>query len=251
MYFAIILMIAITVAVAVIRLGPTMAKGATVYDVVPDRPAGFGYRMGWLAVRTRDTAAVVQALGLADVVAANWNSGIGSVYDDKLGENHVFVSPPVNGWTFVVGLSLPFPAKRGFVDKCSPLLLGLGERFVEVQFFYAYPPVDYFGWARIIDRKLVRMFAVTDEGTVVNRGRVSPEERALGLKAFELRGVRGRRGDAGGELILHPTEDHVMRLAQKWSLDPVKIDAVEAEAGIGWIGLAPAYWRPERLRQTA
>ena len=251
MFFAIVIMIAVTIAIAVLRLGPHMAQGRTIYEVEPDRPAPFGYKMGWLAVRTRDTEAVVQALGLVEPTASNWNSGIGSVYDDTLGEDHVFVSPPVNGWTFVVGLSLPFPASRGFVDKCSPILLGLGERFVEVQFFFTYPLIDYFAWARVIDRRMVRIFAVSDEGLVVNRGKVSPEERALGLKLFELRGVRGRKGDAGGEMILHPTEDHVLRLAQKWSIDPVKLDDMATEPGIGWIGLAPAHWRAERMRKTA
>src|SRR6478672_3650737 len=158
-------MIAVTIAIAVLRLGPHMAQGRTIYEVEPDRPAPFGYKMGWLAVRTRDTEAVVQALGLVEPTASNWNSGIGSV----------------NDWTFVVGLSLPFPASRGFVDKCSPILLGLGERFVEVQFFFTYPLIDYFAWARVIDRRMVRIFAVSDEGVVVNRGKVSPEERALGL----------------------------------------------------------------------
>jgi len=137
------------------------------------------------------------------------------------------------------------------VDKCSPILLGLGEQFVEVQFFFTYPLIDYFAWARVIDRRMVRIFAVSDEGVVVNRGKVSPEERALGLKLFELRGVRGRKGDAGGEMILHPTEDHVLRLAQKWSIDPVKLDDMATEPGIGWIGLAPAHWRAERMRKTA
>jgi hypothetical protein len=249
---SIAIMIALTVAVVVHVLAPRMAEGRVIYQTAPDRPAPFGYKMAWLAIRTRDPLAVIEDLGLIDPTPCNWNSGIGTVYDDRLGDRHVFVTPPVNGWTFVVGLSLPHPVGRSFVDKCTPLLVGLGGRYAEVQYFFTYPPIDFYAWARVIDGRLVRAFAVGDEGVVWNKGRTTREERALGLKLFELRGVRGRRGDAGGELILHPTEDHVMRLAQRWSLDPTHLEpGAVVTPGLGTIALAPISWRTERMRRTA
>ena len=161
-------------------------------------------------------------------------------------------SRPGHGWTFVVGLSLPHPVGRGFVDKCTPLLVDLGGRYAEVQYFFTYPPIDFYAWARVIDGRLVRAFAVGDEGIVWNKGRTSREERSLGLKLFELRGVRGRRGDAGGAIILHPTEDHVMRLAQRWSMDPTRLEpGAVVTPGLGAIALAPSSWRAERIRRTA
>jgi hypothetical protein len=247
----IVVMVALTVAVAAYYLAPRMGGGRVLFAVDADAPAAFGYDMGWLAVRTRDTQAVVQALGLERPQPCNWNSGIGVVYDAELGANHIFVSPPVNGWTFVVGLALPHPSTAAFVDKCTPLLVALGGRFVEVQSYFCYPPIDMFAWARMVDGRLLRSFAAGDEGVIWNKGKTTREERALGLKLFELRGVRGRRGDAGGELILHPTEDHVMRLALRWSLDPTRLNERSAAAGVGVIGLAPAAWRPERARPAA
>jgi hypothetical protein len=71
------------------------------------------------------------------------------------------------------------------------------------------------------------------------------------LKLFELRGVRGRKGDAGGELILHPTEEHVMKLATRWSLDPTTLDTIPLPASVGHIAGSPTYWRAELLRKTA
>lgn len=247
----ILVMIVLTVAAAALWLGPRIAAQRVIFDIAPDRPAPFGYKMAWLALKTRDTEAVLDALNIAVAEPANWNSGIGTVYDDRLGESRVFVSPPVGGWTFVVGLPLPYPVARSFVDKLTPLLVDLGGRFPDVQYFFTYPLIDFFAWARVTDGRLVRAFAVNDEGLVWNKGRTTREEKALGLKLFELRGVRGRRGDAGGEMILHPTEDHVMQLAHKWSLDPTRIDKIATEPGLGFVAPAPVTWRAEREKKRA
>jgi hypothetical protein len=245
------IMVSLTIAIAARVLAPRLSEGRVHFAHSPDRPAAFGYKMAWLAVRSRDTAAVVEELGLVAPQACNWRSGIGSVYDNRLGNDHIYVSPPVNGWTFVVGLALPYPVGRTFVDKCTPLLDRLGSRFVEVQYFFAYPPVDLFAWARLLEGRVVRAFAITDTGIVWNKGRTTKEERALGLKLFDFRGVRGRKGDAGGEIILYPTEEHVLHLAERWSLDPTRLeDSDLAGDGLGYIALAPASWRPERLRKA-
>lgn len=243
-------MIAFTVAGAY-----WLARGAGEKRLVlaqsPDGPRAFGCAMAWLAIRSDDAESVIEAMGLEAATPCNWNSGIGAVYDDWLGAARIFVSPPVDGWTFVVGLPLPHPLGSGFVDKCTPLLVELGGRFDEVQYYFSYPPIDYYAWARVKDGRLVRAFAVSDEGIIWNKGRPSKEERALGLKLFELRGVRGRKGDAGGELILHPTEDHVMRLANRWSIDPTILCEEHAPVGLGYIAVPPHGWRAERLRKAA
>lgn len=250
MILSIILMIATTVVIAACVFAPAIPERGAVFDPSPDRPSAFGYKMAWLAIKTRDTERVLAAVGVGDARPCNWRSGIGTVYDERLGETHVFVSPPVDGWTFVVGLPLPHPVSRSFVDKCTPLLLDLGGEFDEVQYFFTYPLIDFFAWARIANGRLQRAFAIGDEGIVWNKGRATREERALGLKLFELRGVRDRKGDAGGEIILYPTEDHVMQIASGWSVDPTRLDQMQAEPGTGYVGLSPAHWRAERLRRA-
>jgi hypothetical protein len=245
------IMVSLTVGVMAYVLAPRMGEGALVFRDTPDPPAAFGCRMAWLAIRTRDTEAVVDALGLAAPEPCNWSAGIGTVYDDTFGTSRVYVTPSVNGWTFAVGLALPHPVGRMFVDKCTPLLLDLGRRFAEVQYFFTYPPIDLYAWARIIDGRLVRACAIGDEGILWRKGHPTREERALGLRLFEFRGLKGRHGDAGGEMILYPTEDHVLRIAGRWSLDPTRLDEAGFPPGLGYIASAPAAWRPERLRRTA
>ena len=243
-------MIALTVAGA-FWLARSGGDKQFVFEASPDGPCPFGCGMAWLAIRSDEPDAVIEALRLENAAPCNWNSGVGAAYDDWLGAAHVFVSPPVRGWTFVVGLPLPHPVGRGFVDKCTPMLVDLGGRFDEVQYFFSYPPIDFYAWARVKDGRLVRAVAVNDEGIVWNKGRASKEERGLGLKLFELRGVRERKGDAGGELIMHPTEDHVMRLASRWSLDPTTLNETHAPAAFGHIAMAPQSWRAERIRRAA
>lgn len=244
------LFIAATIIVAR-GLAPNIADRNIVFDNHPDQPCNFGPDMAWIAVRTTDGHAVIQALGLSDPVASNWNSGIGTVYDADMGENRLFVSSPVAGWVFVVGHPLPHPHGRAFVDKCTPLLTGLGERFAEVQYFASYPELDLFAWAKLSSGRLIRAFGVGDEGVIWTRGRTTREERTLGLRLFELRGVRGRKGDAGGELLMHPTQEHVMRLAGQWSLNPTLIEQLQTSPALGTICQAPSAWRTQRLRQTA
>lgn len=248
----ILIMILATIAVAALVLAPRIAEGRIIYDVSPDAPKPFGYGMAWLAIRTRDSARVLEALALREGEPANWNTGLGTVYSTEIGPDRLFVSPPVNGWTFVVGLALPQPLGHAFADKATPLLVDLGGTFIEVQYFAACPAIDYFAWARVIDGKLVRAFAVSDEGLLWNKGKATKEEKALGLKLVETRG-KGRRADSDGVVL--PSEQDVMRLAAKWSLDPTRIDAAHVGdgrvgAGLGVIGRAPIVWRPERLRRT-
>ncbi|MGD9923486.1 MAG: hypothetical protein AB7V13_18885 [Pseudorhodoplanes sp.] len=247
----IVLMTAATIAAAFFVFAPRIAEGRIIYDVDPDLPMGFGFKMAWLAVRTEDTRGVAAALGLAGVERVNWRAGLGTVYDDRLGETHVFVTPPVAGWTFVIGLPLPHPAGDSYADKMTPLLLQLSRRFGEAQYFLSFPPADHFAWARARAGRLVRAFAIAPAGVTWSSGHLTAEERAMGMGLFELRGVRGREGDAGGRMLLYPTERHVTELAGRWGLDPTRLDHVRAEPALGLIGIGPEGWRARRLDAAA
>ena len=246
---AAVILLTVCVALRLVPGGVPIRRVAV--DVAPDEPRPFGYKMAWLAIRTEDTQALADLLGLESRRAANWNSGIGTVYDDTLGASYVYLTPPVSGWSFVVGLPLPHPVGPAFVDKLTPLMLSLGQRFPDVQYFFTFPLIDFFAWARVRDGELVRAFAVNDEGVAWNKGRITPEERVLGLRLFELRGVRERQGDAGGEIILYPTVDQVLRIARCWSLDPTQVESADTGDGCGVLAPAPSAWCSERRRKRA
>lgn len=251
MLIAVLIMVGVTIAIAARMVHVGVRRSRLPVDQAPDEPLAFGYRMSWLAIRSSDIARISEALGLGPSTDASWRTGLGAAYSPTLGDTHVYVTPPVDGWTFVVGLTLPHPLGRQFADKCTPFLVELAGQFPEVQYFATYPTVDYFAWARFRDGQLVRAFAIGEDGVVWNRGRITPEERALGLKLFELRGVRDQRGDAGGALLLHPTEAHVLRLAGHWSVDPSGITGRPVSPRLGRLGLVPRSWRPQRLQRAA
>lgn len=251
MFFFITAFVMVTVAMAALMLAPRLAERRVVFDVKPDRPCGFGSDMAWIAVKASDPMAVMRAAGIARAEPSNWDSGVGTIYDPLLGQRRVFVSAPVDGWIFIAGSALPHPHGGAFVDKSTPFLTGLSEQLGDVQYFASFPEIDLFAWAKLSQGRLIRAFAVSDEGALWNRGRTTREERTLGLKLFELRGVRGRKGDAGGELLMHPTEEHVMRLAGAWSVNPTLLDSAKAPPSSGYIAEMPSSWAPERMRKTA
>ncbi|MGD9785474.1 MAG: hypothetical protein AB7E80_01150 [Hyphomicrobiaceae bacterium] len=247
------LLVAATIAAAALWLAPRLGRGRLILATDPDSPHPFGWDTSWIAVRSSDTMAVVDALGLEAPEDSNWNSGLGSVYDRDLGRDRIFVSPPVEGWTFAVGLALPGVMGPGFVDKCAPLLSQLAAEFDDVQYYLCYPELDLFAWVRFEHGVLVRAFAMTEQGIVWNRGAPTRPERALGLSFYELRGVKERQGDAGGALLLAPTEDHVLNIAASWGLDPSRLGQRRPtpESTLGMLALAPRAWTVERIRRSA
>lgn len=243
--------VCVTIAVTALWLAPRLARRRVVFGTVPDRPRPFGYRMSWIAIRTSDTDTVMRSLGLSNPIVANWDSGVGTIYDDALSDTYIFITPPVRGWTFVCGLPLPQPISPAFADKLTPLLVGLSQVFGHVQYFAAFPIIDFFGWVRMQQGRMVRGFIIGDQGVIWDKGRLTPEEKALGLKFYDVRGIRGRKGDAGGAIVLYPTEDQVLRLAASWGLDPLLIDKSNAAPALGWIATAPVSWRSERIKRAA
>jgi hypothetical protein len=212
----------------------------------------------WMAVRTAETRAVARALGLEHVTTANWQFGIASLagspvvgaspVSDAATEAVVFVTPPVNGWTFVIGRRVPGVVGRRFVDICTPLLQRLSSEFGAAHFYSAEESVEVYGWARAYEGRVMRAFALGDEGLVWNKGRVTPEERRLSLKLFDLRAVdEGGLDVAVGDLFAYPTARHVHRLAALWSLDPAALPADGSRRGLGLLGRAPSSWKPRRL----
>lgn len=166
----------------------------------------------WLAIRSGDPAQVLNALSLNDPTPCSWNEGI-------LGENKLFIAPPVRGWVLVVGTAVPDPADD--VDACFRFLRELGRRLGHVQFFCADRVLHHHAWARIEAGRVVRAYAWAGL-TLWDQGVKTTAESELGLKIFGY-GEDVASARWGTTELLAANVEKVPLLAARWSLDPAEI----------------------------
>jgi hypothetical protein len=184
-------------------------------------PVPFGYKTSWLAGETDDTEGVVKALGLRHAEQACWSKGL---------YKGTFVAPSILGWTLVEGVR-PEAGAPLFVA----FLEDLSRRFGEVQYFGTHRVVDYHAWAKAVDGRLLRSYAwLGERGQVLQDvGQRTPEEEELGFRFVDRTTVEG-----DWEGVEFPREEDVMRIAGRWSLNPLEIDAYESK-GVGYLGDQP------------
>jgi hypothetical protein len=234
--------------------------------VEADLPCAFGFRMAWVAVKTRDTARLISVLEFEQVKPAGWSLGIGTVYNDRVGLGRVFVTPPVDGWSFVVSLGLPLPLGDAYADKATVLIERLSAEFGLANAYVSLPALDFYGWAVARHGELERAFAIGREGAVWNRGAVTVEERLLAPDFFTLAEVGpggGHRSAVSGtgaldaalasSALFKPfSERDVLELARLWSVDPTRFgQRADLDRGVGYIAVVPAAWRAELMVRAA
>jgi hypothetical protein len=204
-----------------ISKAPVQTPKNEVIAMEPDDPVPFGYKCAWLAIKNPNPEAVVNALGLVGAQKCGWKKGIEAAYRGEF-----FITPAVNGWVLVVSIALPeIPDKKG-EDRLLPLIAALGQRFHEVQYFGTHRIVEYHGWAKALEGKIVRRYAFLGERgeTLCNEGPLTQEERKLDLIYSDSK---------------HPSELDVMKLAGAWSINPKTLDELGLQKGIGSVGTLP------------
>ena len=172
----------------------------------------------WFAVKTTNADEVVKEIGLKSPQRCNWKSGIAAAYEEG-----VFVAPPVNGWTLVVGRGLPTIDDAARKKETDALLVKLSKRFGEAQHFGTHRVVEFHAWAKAIDGDVVREYAYLGERgeKLHDTGKITAEEQEVGIK---------------NEAEFFPDESHVMKVAGKWSLDPTTLSEKSGGKGVGWLG---------------
>jgi hypothetical protein len=190
------------------------------YKVPPlpkDKVQSFGYKCAWIAVRTTDMGAVIDTLGLREPHPCSWADGISQAYKSDSG--HVFVTPSLRGYVLCVSCSLPEFPTGVRPDEITPILERLAKRFDDVQYYFTYRVVDAHAWARFMDGKRIRAFAVAD-----------------GERSWDI----GPRTEAEAKLNLEepfPTESEVMKVAGQWSINPTDLESMDLEVTQGVDGL--------------
>lgn len=247
------------------------------FDTTPDQSESFGYKVSWFAIKAEDPAAVLDTLGIADATPANWKSGLAAMYTSRpKADVWTFVSPPVDGWIFILSPWLPYPSletEHAIGQKFEALFSQLMQRFEDVQFFGSYRVVGFVAWARALKGKPIRMFSYADGDVMQNDGKQTPEEAQLGFadlsgfsasdageEIFRIGEARDEeedslvasglsRGDARAKILQKgrdpiPDEADVVELAALWSIDPTQLPRQDDPPGAGF-----AFRLPEHLKQ--
>lgn len=216
---------------------------AYLYDLTPGEPdtpdEGFGLKMHWLAIRSEDSEKILACLPPEhERRRINWDKGLDYACRH---DNNVFVTPPVQGWTFIVGWGIPeFSDVRraAFDDFTAPFL----QTFADVQYYGSYRVVDYIAWGRAEGGIWQRLFAYCPNTDLLySEGAQTDTEQALGL--IDIRSL--------DELLASSEEDHdhwlesldeetPLRLAGQWSIDPDTLPDIPAEPALGWLVTFPA-----------
>lgn len=193
----------------------------------PDFPKSFGYKMSWLTIKTNDTEKIAEVLKLNNVKKANWSSGLDAIYHS---EQHLFVTPSIQGWSFTVGDGFPDIGNGHTPQEFTRYLEKIGEHFEEVQYFGTHRVVEYHAWARVIQGQLIRGYAYIGERgeTPWNEGEKTPEEKELGIEFFHEDSPEAQ-DDAywDREDLTYPDEEYVMQLASRWSISPITLDQLD------------------------
>ena len=191
-----------------------------------------GYKTHWLAVPDASPEAVADALQLRRRRDMDWVSGTDAAYTQG-----VFVARPIESYTFAHGrIHLP-----GAFDASDPQfpdwLRGLSAQLGEVQFFGTDRIGENHGWARAVDGQILRAYYFNDADVPLHIGDPTDIEKELGVGHRWLEegweAWQEPEWDAFFETV--PREQHVMRVAQRWSVCPLEIPE-DSVAGLGIYG---------------
>lgn len=210
----------------------------------PDSPMGFGYKTAWIAVKSDNPIQVSKDLGLTDVEPANWETGLKAVYENY--ETHIFITPPLQGWVFAVGIGLPDTGDSKRPDRCTPVLKDLGKRYNPVCFFGTHRVVDFHAWARVDDGEISRAYAYLGERgeTIWNLGDKTPEEAELNFHFFEDAPPEGESESYWDrEDLRFPSEEDVINISELWVFNPLEIENMNFPPSTGYVGRIPRTWK--------
>ncbi len=204
-------------------------------ETSPDSPVPFGYKIAWLAIQSENINSVLEVLQLAEMQSANWASGIVAAYN-----KYTFVSPPVQGWIFIVSSRLPELDLPDSSKSWEKMMSTLSKNFSNLQYYASHRVVEYHSWAMFKNGNEIRAFAYIGDGgiTAADRGKKTPEEIELKQHFFDERSPEASEDSYWErEDLKYPDEEDVMNLAGKWSLNPQRLDEYKNEIGTGYVGV--------------
>jgi hypothetical protein len=191
------------------------ASGTSPGPVVNERHLVLKRPECWLAIKSRNLAAVQSALSLHNSKPCTWAEGI-----LEGGTQTLFIAPPVSGWILVIGSALPDTAED--VDVCFRFLMDLSRKIGQVQYFGANSVLNHHAWVQADSGHVTRAYAWAGK-TLWNQGKMTPAELDLMMNCYDYgQNVEFQAFGQTAPVITNSEKVHL--LAARWSLDPEEID---------------------------
>ncbi len=198
-----------------------------------DSPLDFGYKTVWIAVKTNKKIALANLLKLKNIQPSNWESGIQKAY-----KNSIFITPQIGEWTIAVGMGLPTGDTLESIETLEILLNNLSSIYGEAHFFGTHRVVEYHNWMKSINGKIERVYAYIGENNqnIKVSGQLTPPEKKLTLfNSLSKEAKSNTYWDR--EDLDYPDEELVMKIAENWSINPVKLSQrTDIKQELGLIG---------------
>jgi hypothetical protein len=200
-------------------------------------PASFGYKCAWIAVRTDAPLSVANVLDLRDVRSSSWEDGNEAAYG-RTSPRRAFLTPAIDGWVLCASVGFFDLADSG--QDLASFLCDLSRQLrTTVQFFLTYRVVEAHVWGCAENGNVIRLYGYSSGGSgkLFDIGDQTDAEVSLGFSFFDERspGASDPKSDYWvREDLTFPSENHVMQLAGKWSIDPTTLE--ERNLADGWVG---------------
>ncbi|MEC8652469.1 MAG: hypothetical protein VXY92_07885 [Planctomycetota bacterium] len=157
------------------------------------------------------------------MLPCNWRAGLAEVV-----EQGVFVTPPVDGWSYAVGRDVA--VLTADPEQIEASVVALSAEFGEAYWFAADDGREVYGWARGERGHCTRAYAFAEEtGPFLWFGEVTDAERQLGCFVDD---PRDRSDD---EVKWWPDRAVVCAVAGLWAADPSQIGGPD-ESSAGLVG---------------
>jgi hypothetical protein len=202
------------------------------FDIKPDSAIPFGYKSIWIAVKNAEINSLKKLLSeyydhQISFFDSNWESGLRAVINDFSG----FITPSVNGWTILLDNNLQDVSD----EKTRDLLLKLSAHFGEAHFYGNHRVSGYGAVGLYRNSTCIRAFSFADGEVLYQFGSTTEIEQQIITEVYQKEQEDKEMlayYQSLDNLPIFGHDENILKIAQAWSVNPLKIDEYHAE-GLG------------------
>ena len=190
-------------------------------STIRTKPQPFGYKANWIALNSNQIEKILESLEYDKSVKTNWEIGVNATFQNR---NLRFICPTIDNWTLILGDSIDYVSSNEVKSKLSEL----SKLFGEAYYFGSFRGTGYASWAKYINGKEIRAFLIDDADVFYSVGKLEEEETILVAKRKSELNMEDKEDIEYHQkfdfLNLLGTEDDVLLMAEKWTINPMELN---------------------------